>query len=128
MTMDFRITGIDEGVASLDRLDARVVPTVTGSLYRSGEHVMTQSKEQYVPVDTGTLRSSGTVQVETTETAVQVHLGFGGAASDYALAVHETNKAYKAGRSWQYLRIPLNAELPEINRRMQDDLRAMAAA
>jgi hypothetical protein len=126
MTMDFRITGIEEGIASLDRLDVRVVPTVAGSLYRSGEHVMTQSKEQYVPVDTGTLRSSGTVQIETTETVVQVHLGFGGPADDYALAVHETNKNYQGGRSWKYLEIPLNQELPEINRSLQDDLRAMA--
>lgn len=125
MSLDFKLTGVEAGEAALDHLAVAVVPTVAGSLYRSGEHVMTQSKEQFVPVDTGTLRSSGAVELETSESLVIVRLGFGGAASAYALAVHESNKNYKGGRSWKYLETPLNSEIPEINRRLQDDLRAM---
>ena len=50
---------------------------------------MTAAKER-TPVDLGTLRASGTVlPPKVSGTGVEVVAGFGGAASDYAVVVHE---------------------------------------
>lgn len=126
MNLSFQLSGVDAGLGALDRITSRVVPEIAASLYQSAEHVMTVSKEQYVPVDTGTLRSSGAVEIEQDADRVVVRLGFGGAASDYAVAVHEVNKNYKGGRSWKYLETPLNQELPEINQKLADTVRSLA--
>ena len=55
-----------------------------------GELIMTDSKQNYVPVDLGVLRASGFVKGPTIMgDNVEVKLGYGGAASAYALIQHE---------------------------------------
>lgn len=59
-------------------------------LRREAERVMTLSKREFVPADFGTLRDSGVVFAPViTATEVSVEFGFGGAASKYAVYVHE---------------------------------------
>lgn len=61
-----------------------------------------------MPVDTGTLRNSGTVLKPVIEKdKVTVTLGYGGAASKYAAIVHEYPKSYGQGKN-KYLSIPAN--------------------
>lgn len=127
MSEPFRIAGLTEGIAALDMLDVSAIPAVAGSLYRSTERIMTISKDQEVPLDTGALRSSGAVQIEQTATAVTVTLGYGGSASQYAVAVHEQNKNYKGGRKWKYLEDPIKANLDEVNRQLAEDIAAMGS-
>jgi hypothetical protein len=55
-----------------------------------GERIMTDSKQNYVPVDKGTLRSSGIVSDPVKEgDTISISLGYGGAAAAYATALHE---------------------------------------
>ena len=59
------------------------------ALYQEAESIIGEAKEQ-VPVHHGILRDSGHVQLpETGPSGVTVRMGFGGAASGYALYVHE---------------------------------------
>jgi len=85
-----------------------VVEDAAIALYQEGEAIMTASKRYYVPVDTGTLRNSGTVLKPVIEKdKVTVTLGYGGAASKYAATVHEYPKSYGQGKN-KYLSIPAN--------------------
>lgn len=76
---------------ALDMLKSDVTKALESALYVEGERMMTTSKLE-CPVDTGTLRSSGHVAPPHTDImghTVTVSLGYGGAAADYALRVHE---------------------------------------
>ena len=54
------------------------------------ELIMTDSKQNYVPVDKGTLRQSGTVgDPVRNEDEITISMGYGGAAAAYATALHE---------------------------------------
>lgn len=123
--MDFTITGAEQFSALMDQLGDRAPRAVQGSLHRSAERVMTISKDQFVPVDTGALRSSGTVQSEIRGNVIEVLLGYGGAASGYAIYVHEINKNYRGGRQWKFLEQPLKAAIPDINTALVEDVNAM---
>ncbi len=60
------------------------------ALYREAERIMADSKQHHVPVDLGTLKGSGHVQLPVVSgTRVVVTMGYGGAASGYAVYLHE---------------------------------------
>lgn len=79
------------------------------AVYAEAQRIMLASK-LICPVDTGTLKASGTVyEPETTSAGVEVKLGYGGAAADYAEIVHENLNAYHAPPTQaKYLEQPLN--------------------
>lgn len=87
-------------------------PALGGELYRQAELIMTASKTDYVPVDTGALRASGYVTRPTiTETRASVEMGFGGPAAPYAVIVHEDlTKRHPVGQA-KFLELPLRARL-----------------
>lgn len=60
-------------------------------LYAEANKIMAVSKRDYVPIDRGPLRASGTVfaPVKMGATGVSVTLGYGGAARAYAVVQHE---------------------------------------
>lgn len=69
------------------------------ALYSFGEIIMTASKQE-CPVDTGTLRASGHVdQPKISGSSIVVRLGYGGAASGYAIFVHEGHRTNGGGTS-----------------------------
>lgn len=71
---------------------ARFSLEVGRQLYIEGEKIMTDSKENYVPVLNDILRTSGIVlqpEYDKATGAASVTLGFGGQAGAYALAIHE---------------------------------------
>lgn len=54
------------------------------------ELIMTDSKQNYVPVDKGTLRQSGVVGDPVRNgDEISISMGYGGAAASYALSLHE---------------------------------------
>ena len=62
---------------------------------------MRESRDRFVPVDTGALQRSGMVdRPERHGDEIQVKLSYGGAAQAYALAVHEYPSAHSP-RSWR---------------------------
>jgi len=109
----------------LTRLGPLAVKAGMASLYRSGEAVMTDSKENYVPIDTGALKSSGNVQViQGTNGGGKIALGYGGPAAPYAVYVHEMNKNYNKGKVWKYLQTPLQMHEPQIATDLANDVQA----
>lgn len=81
-------------------------------LTRIAETVMTASKRDYVPVDTGALRASGFVeQAVQLPTGAYISFGFGGPAAPYAAIVHEDLAAHHPVGSAKYLEIPLRAHV-----------------
>lgn len=76
--------------AALRNAGALGVQALARGFRREAETIMTTSKQKYVPVDMGILKTSGyVVPPVVTATNVTVTLGYGGAAQAYALYVHE---------------------------------------
>lgn len=118
--MTVRIHGVDIAQSEILKLLVQTPRRFGRALRVSGEIIMAQSKSNFVPVDTGALKSSGRVgRLQQRGTVLTVALRFGGASSGYALEVHETNKNYHGGRVWKYLETPAKAfnfdkELPPL--------------
>ncbi len=111
-----KLDGGDELFRKLKQLGPEALKTAAASLYRSAERTMTRSKEDFVPVDTGALRSTGTVMPpEITQNNITVELGYGGPSVDYAVIVHEDPSAHhKPPTQWKYLETPLKEDEPLI--------------
>jgi len=85
-----------------------LVSDLADALYLEAELIMTDSKTNFVPVDSGVLRNSGTVQKPTiTKQGVTVVLGYGGPSAEYAVIVHEYPSNVGQGKN-KYLSRPLN--------------------
>jgi len=94
------------------------------AVYVEANLIMTNAKQNFVPVDLGTLRNSGTVSqpIIAEDGTISIKLYFGGAAAPYALAIHEHPSSFdppswrgkpilnfrgKQGRGPKYLEYPL---------------------
>lgn len=123
MKVDVRLKGMDTLLRRMRRKGVKVERALGQFVTQEAESVMTLAKEKFVPVDLGTLRSSGFVSPPMrVGHTVGVKLGFGGPAAPYALMVHEnpragktqgispSGKPYKTWSSvgqWKYLEKPL---------------------
>lgn len=111
--------GINIQFRGLDQLQQRVnrlargsdlERAVAGKLFRSANRVLTESK-RLVPVDTGNLKATGSVEVpDVGGSRVTTEVGYGGSAAPYALVVHEDLEAFHDDGSAKYLEIPFRAE------------------
>jgi len=88
--------------------------------------IMLRSKQEFCPVDKGTLRKTGHVRLpQETANTLEVTMGYGGPAARYAALVHENPRAGKTGGlspsgrryktwakvgQWKYLEQPFNEE------------------
>jgi hypothetical protein len=95
-----RIEGLDQLQAKLKAAGKTAPKHLAGPLKLEGELIMTKSK-QLAPVDLGTLRASGVVHSpDIRAKSVVVELGYGGAASAYALVQHErTDFSHTVGQA-----------------------------
>lgn len=83
------IKGLDSVKRNIQRFGDFAINAIGKVLYVEGETVMSKSK-RLVPVNYGILRSSGRVEPPVYGSkSVSVNLGYGGAASGYALYIHE---------------------------------------
>lgn len=116
-----------KGGKELEQKLARIGPeglkTAAVSLKDSGDNIMSISQDQFCPVMTGTLKSTGYVnEPEIHGSSVEVTLGYGGPAAKYALKVHENPRSGATGGvspsgakykrwakvgQWKYLETPL---------------------
>jgi hypothetical protein len=104
------MTGHTRAMQQLARAGAVTPHGLSVGLREIAETVMTASKRDYVPVDTGALRASGFVDAPlVTATGARVDLGFGGPAAPYAAIVHEDLLARHPVGQAKYLEIPLRA-------------------
>lgn len=97
----FEFVGLDGVVGRLKILEEAIPELGPKELYKFANIIMTDAKENYVPVDNGPLRASGMVMEPVIEGRnISVTMGFGGAAEAYALAVHEHLSDYSPP-SWK---------------------------
>ena len=100
------IEGDEKFKAFLDTRPDVALHAIASALYIEAEVIMSKSK-RIVPVDTGTLRGSGhTQEPEVHGTKVSVTMGYGGAASDYALIQHEGYFVHTGNQRRKYLERP----------------------
>lgn len=95
-------------------------PNLVGQAMREeGETIMTRSKRDFVPVDLGTLRASGFVDgPEISGNTATVTLGYGGAASAYALIQHERMDYHHDVGQAKYLEQPVNEAVVGFSQRV----------
>lgn len=115
----FRLSGLANVGKALSSIIDDFEDVVGRALYQEGEAIMTDSKENFVPVDLGTLKSSGHVdQPRRSGKDVTVLLAYGGAAAPYALIQHENPDFIHTVGSWKYLEKPLNVALSGMAQRV----------
>lgn len=89
MSASITFSGGDAMRGRLTGLAAQAKGAIARVLYEEGHDVLRESQER-VPVDLGVLKTSGFVTTpEWTGDTARVTVGYGGAASAYAAAVHE---------------------------------------
>lgn len=85
------VTGTGQVVRNLEAYGKKGEAALEAALYQEALEVMADSKRE-VPVDTGTLRSTGHVEKPSKKMgSVSVTMKYGGPAAKYALKVHETH-------------------------------------
>ncbi len=135
-----RLTGVAELKKALQAGGERALKLAGQGLYQEAEQIMLRSKEEFCPVDTGNLKSTGHVELpEYKGKSVTVELGYGGPAAEYALEVHENPRAGKTGGvspqgrrykhysqvgQWKYLEQPINEAVPGMAGRLADFIKA----
>ena len=99
--MSLTITGGDELRRAILALGERGIQAGAAAMFREAERIMTDSKENYVPVHDAILKGSGHVELPViTPAGVEITMGYGGAAVAYALAVHE-HLSEHSPHSWE---------------------------
>ena len=123
--MTVKLTLDDSDVlAYLDRLTEPQLGNAVGeALFGEAWEIMGKSHRE-VPVRDGILKNSGTVlPPERRSGSVVVEMGYGGAASAYAVVQHErTDFAHRVGKA-KYLEDPLMQAAPNLTRNLTARLR-----
>jgi len=114
------LTNLNKAVAKLSKFKGRIERVMKSELYKEAEGIMTLSKEAFVPVDQGPLRASGQVDGPVVNAGVvDVTLGYGNSAVEYAKVVHEDLAAFHPGGGQaKYLEIPFKMEQPGVKGRL----------
>ncbi|MGE5619537.1 MAG: hypothetical protein ACM3US_09805 [Sphingomonadaceae bacterium] len=124
-----RLTGIGALEKALKSGGERALKLAATALYHEAEAIMTDSKENYCPKDLGNLYNSGHVQPPKIQgKKVDVEMGYGGPAADYALIVHEwlDPKVHWSipGTGPKYLEKPILAAAPGMANRLANYIKA----
>lgn len=115
-----KVLGVDDLVRKLKKHPDIAMHEIISHMNKEAEGIMTDSKENYVPVDLGTLKSSGHVKLPVVKkSTVVVEMGYGGAASKYALRVHEDLNAKHTVGQAKYLEIPFKKAVSGIITRLR---------
>lgn len=124
--VEFSVDASD-AIKFFDKIKGNIVSEVKAALYQEALEIMAASKE-LVPVDTGVLRSSGHVEKPQDDgRGVTVTLGYGGAAQEYALIVHEDLTArHKDGQTAKYLERPMLERQPNVVKNVVAKINRMA--
>lgn len=113
MSTTFKVTGTKRMKDKIRKIMDSTPNKLEAALRVEAELIMTSSKRDFVPVDLGTLRSSGFVNDVTRSGPdnrdLSITLGYGGAAEAYAIAVHEHPSA-SSPSTWEGKEIKFNPE------------------
>ena len=121
MAFEVEWTGADEYLQALQSAGDNVLQVLIQALYAEANDIMLASQE-LVPVDTGVLKTSGEVLDPTVSgNTVEVVMGYGGAASAYALRQHEElSYSHKDGKQAKYLEQPAREAMPNLEQSLAD--------
>ena len=128
-----KLKGLKEALSTVKGLARKYPEAGFRALVRQGELAMTDSKDNYVPVDEGQMRASGHVVPE--KDKKQVTLGFCGPAGignqgesnkedvGYAVIQHEGIFEHTVGTD-HYLQKPLDARSGSMGKDMANDIKS----
>lgn len=112
------LQGVGEMARRINVIAKNFPGRVAQALRQEGEIEMREAKHR-TPVDTGTLRASGIVEgPDRNSRFFSVRLSFGGAASTYAIKVHEDLEAFHRVGQAKYLESVINESRPYIGARL----------
>lgn len=127
LNMQLQLQGTEALQATLRSAGPLAGEAMKAGLYEAAESIMTEAKSR-TPVDTGTLVNSGAVLPPVVEgTHFEVTMGFGGAASDYALIQHENLEYHHNVGQAKYLEGPVVESLGKISQFLNQRLHAALA-
>jgi hypothetical protein len=87
--MKVELKGVQKLLQNIDKANKQAMQAAKRAMYTEAQLAMTEAKLR-CPIEDGVLRSSGKVGTPVAEGRnMYVELSFGGAASAYAIAVHE---------------------------------------
>lgn len=119
----FQVRGLTEMKNRILQMEKSLPRRLEAALKAEAEIEMTEAKRR-TPVDTGTLRNSGRVSDPTwSGEQLSVHLSFGGAASHYALIVHEDLNAFHAVGQAKFLESTLMESAPFMAKRIAERIK-----
>ena len=108
ITGGIKVIGNSKAIEALSTKGA-LIGDVGTCIYKIAEVIMADSKDNYVPIDTGHLWQTGTVlEPEFQTSSVSVRLGYG---MDYAKIVHDRPPTIGQGKV-RYLEKPFLAAIP----------------
>lgn len=132
------LTGAPDVMLALDALGSRMRESLGRALYNEANELKNASLQE-VPRDTGVLAGSAYMTIDVSGKVMRAEVGYGGAASAYALATHENPRSGKTGGlspsgrqykhwakvgKWKYLEQPFLARVPGLSNRVAAFLRA----
>lgn len=104
------ILGAEALTQVLAKAGDKAIPALKQALTEEAQLAFRES-QRLVPVDTGTLRASGQVMTaKEVGNGVEIIMGYGGAASAYAMRQHEDlSYKHREGKQAKYLEQPILA-------------------
>lgn len=99
----------------LAQIGPALLPALAQALTEEAQLAFRDSQKM-VPRKTGALAASGSVNRAVMDgKGVSVEFGYGGAASAYALIVHEDlNARHRSGTAAKYLEVPVRRRIPQM--------------
>lgn len=126
--VNISFNGLDELTQAFITAGSEAPDVVHQALYEEAHEAFLLS-QKVVPVDTGALRSSGTVSASRSGTKVVATITYGGAASGYAIYVHEippnsggrwdTGNKHAPPTRWKFLERPVKEYSKDMESRMR---------
>jgi len=101
--MGLKVKGVRKVQQGIKRRAKDINDAVVQAFFMEGNAIMRRSL-MLVPWDTGWLAGSNDVSLVKEGRGIRVLLEY---TATYAIYVHEINKNYNNGRTWQYLRRPV---------------------
>lgn len=121
------LMGADGMIRLFSKAPANALPQLGTALYEEALYIIAEGQNYLTPVGEGTLARSGEVlPPRMNGNKIEVILGYGGAASAYAMYIHELMESpsgkpinwSKSGSGAKYLENPTRNAIPDIERKI----------
>ena len=135
--MSFKLTGVNKMQTVIKRIQNKLNKDFDDVMAKEAKAILKDSKDNFVPIDSGDLKRTGRVgKVKTIQKEKVVDIRFGGPKAPYSLVIHEWPNVqgpptwqgkkihFKTpGRGPKYLQKPLFKAIAGMNKRMAEGLK-----